>query len=118
MRTQSRGMVLLMAVISASCADVDGVSTRAAAVRSFSPPRDDGLRHRPFASVRRSAHPSVGVPPASSTPPDLLAGAFTDVPRAANAAFLSILDGQPLHVFSAATGVEFHVPGVISSAPG
>jgi hypothetical protein len=111
-------MVLLCVVMSGSCADVDGVSGRSEAVRSIAPPRNDGLRHRPFASVRRSVHPPVGVPPVSSAAADLLAGTWTDVPRDANAAFLSVLDKQRLHVFSAVTGVEFHVPGVISSAPG
>ena len=48
----------------------------------------------------------------------LTAGAFTDVPPSANAAYKSLVDGSPLHITSAITGVEFHVPGKISSAPG
>jgi hypothetical protein len=48
----------------------------------------------------------------------LLAGAFTDVPTSANTAYTSLVDGKPLHVTSAVTGVEFHVPGKISSVAG
>jgi hypothetical protein len=48
----------------------------------------------------------------------LLAGASTDVPPSANRQHLSLVDGEPVHVISGITGVEFHVPGVVSSAPG
>src|SRR5688572_8728123 len=48
----------------------------------------------------------------------LIAGARTDVPASANPGHRSIIDGETLRVMSAITGVEFHVPGVISSAPG
>jgi hypothetical protein len=49
---------------------------------------------------------------------ELVEGASTDVPSSANAAYSSVADGGPLHILSRVTGVEFHVPGVPSSAPG
>lgn len=48
-----------------------------------------------------------------------LKGAFTDVPASAQPPeYRSLVDGGPLHIISGITGVEFHVPGKISSEPG
>ena len=48
----------------------------------------------------------------------LIASASTDVPASANPAYKNLATNGPLHVISGVTGVEFHVPGVISSARG
>ena len=48
----------------------------------------------------------------------LIKGALTHVPASANPGFTRLLDGAPLVVDSRITGVDFHVPGKISSRTG
>ncbi len=54
----------------------------------------------------------------AQTQGDLISGAYTDVPPSAQPGYVSLVDGSPLHIMSAVTGIEFHVPGKISSEPG
>lgn len=51
-------------------------------------------------------------------PINYLKGAFTDIPGEDNAGFHSLVDGGPLNIITGFTGVEFHVPGEVSSAKG
>ena len=48
----------------------------------------------------------------------LIKGALTHVPASANSGFTRLLDGAPLVIDSRITGVEFHVPGKVSSLGG
>jgi hypothetical protein len=48
----------------------------------------------------------------------LINGAFTHVPASANPGFTKLIDGSPLVIDSAITGVEFHIKGKVSSLAG
>ena len=48
----------------------------------------------------------------------LIKGAFTHVPASANPGFTGLVDGAPLVIDSRISGVEFHVPGKVSSLAG
>src|SRR5262249_1051934 len=86
--------------------------------RSEHPPMSRPIQEAPLRSTIIVALLAVSAPPPPGKSNPLRQGASTEVPAAANAAYHSLLTGQPFAIRSAVTGVRFHLPGVISSAAG